>query len=95
MLHQFNPSTEEETLEAEQTASAAENHLVLFNDDVNTFDHVITSLVEICNHDMLQAEQCTLIVHYNGKCAVKNGGFKDLVPMRDALCDRGLSAVIQ
>ncbi|MBK9542616.1 MAG: ATP-dependent Clp protease adaptor ClpS [Bacteroidetes bacterium] len=62
---------------------------------MNTFDFVIEALIEVCNHDTLQAEQCTYIVHYNGKCVVKSGSYSDLNPMREALCDRGLSAVIK
>jgi ATP-dependent Clp protease adaptor protein ClpS len=69
--------------------------LIIYNDDYNTFDFVIESLIEICKHDVLQAEQCTYIVHYNGKCAVKNGTYEILNPMRIALCDRGLSAVVE
>ena len=72
-----------------------ENHLVLYNDEVNTFDWVIESLIKICKHDLLQAEQCSLIVHHNGKCAVKNGVFDDLKPMKEALQERGLSATIE
>jgi ATP-dependent Clp protease adaptor protein ClpS len=68
--------------------------LVLYNDEVNTFDFVIRSLIEVCEHDPLQAEQCTHIVHYNGKCVVKSGEYDTLNPMRHALVDRGLSAVI-
>lgn len=68
--------------------------LVLYNDDVNTFDFVIQCLIEVCKHDALQAEQCTYIVHYNGKCSVKTGSYLQLNPMRQALLDRGLSAVI-
>lgn len=68
--------------------------LVLYNDDVNTFDFVIQCLIEVCKHDALQAEQCTYIVHYNGKCTVKTGSYLQLNPMRQALLDRGLSAVI-
>lgn len=68
--------------------------LILYNDDFNTFEFVIDSLVEICNHDLLQAEQCTYIIHYNGKCAVKSGTYDVLNPLRVALCDRGLSAVV-
>src|ERR1051326_5896669 len=68
--------------------------LILYNDDVNTFDYVIECLVDICKHDALQAEQCTYIVHYTGKCAVKSGSYSVLNPMREALCERGLSAVI-
>ena len=69
--------------------------LVLFNDDENTFDHVIEALIEVCEHDLVQAEQCTYIVHYNGKCSVKNGSYLKLKPMKEGLTDRGLSAVIK
>lgn len=72
-----------------------ENVIVLFNDDVNTFDHVIETLISVCNHEPLQAEQCAMIVHYKGKCDVKTGALKDLVPMCSALLDAGLSAEIQ
>lgn len=68
--------------------------LVLYNDDVHTFDYVIESLVKICNHELMQAEQCTWIVHYNGKCAVKEGDFRALRPMRQALSEKGLTAKI-
>ena len=69
--------------------------LVVFNDDVNTFDHVIESLVKVCKHEVEQAEQCTWIIHYNGKCQVKRGEFEKLEPMCVALLDRGISAEIQ
>lgn len=69
--------------------------LVMYNDDYNTFEFVIESLVDICKHDLLQAEQCTYIIHYNGKCAVKSDTYDVLNPMRIALCDRGLSAVVE
>jgi len=72
-----------------------ENHLVLYNDEVNTFDFVIESLVEICKHDRLQAEQCTYLVHYRGRCSVKNGPVKKLKPMCEAFHDRGLTASIE
>ena len=78
----------------DEKKEARARDLVLFNDDVNTFEHVIESLVEICNHDLLQAEQCTYIVHYNGKCVVKSDTYLKLKPMKEGLCDRGLSAVI-
>ncbi len=68
--------------------------LVVYNDDINTFDHVINSLIKVCKHDTIQAEQCTWIIHYNGKCAVKKGEFKKLKPMRDALCEKGIDAKI-
>ena len=71
-----------------------ENQLIVFNDDVNTFDFVIESLIKICNHEQIQAEQCTFIIHYNGKCSVKQGSYNKLRPMCEALLDRGLSALI-
>jgi len=69
--------------------------LVVYNDDVNSFDHVIESLVKVCRHDSIQAEQCTHIIHYKGKCQVKRGTFTKLEPMCTALLDRGISAVIE
>lgn len=69
--------------------------LIVFNDDVNTFDHVIESLIKVCSHDTIQAEQCTWIIHHNGKCQVKRGSYERLEPMCTALLDRGISAEIQ
>lgn len=69
--------------------------IVLYNDDVNTFDWVIESLVDVCEHEVLQAEQCAFLVHYKGKCAVKKGTLEDLEPRCTSLLDRGLSAEIQ
>lgn len=71
-----------------------QRELVLFNDDVNTFDFVIDSLISICNHTLEQAEQCTILVHYKGKCTVKTGEYEKLKPKCLALLDRGLSAEI-
>ena len=71
-----------------------QNVIVLYNDDVNTFDHVIETLVRVCDHEPLQAEQCALLVHYKGKCDVKTGELADLIPMCSALLDAGLSAEI-
>jgi ATP-dependent Clp protease adaptor protein ClpS len=70
------------------------NEIVLFNDDVNTFDHVIDTLIRVCNHDELQAEQCALLVHYKGKCTVKTGSFDELKPQCSQLLEAGLSAEI-
>ena len=70
------------------------NEIVLFNDEVNTFDFVIDSLIEVCDHTLEQAEQCTLLVHYKGKCIVKTGEYKDLKPRCSQLLTRGLSAEI-
>lgn len=77
-------------LEAEDELRA----LVVYNDDVNTFDHVITTLIDVCGHEPQQAEQCTLLIHYKGKCAVKNGTYEELEPMCSAIHDRGISADI-
>jgi ATP-dependent Clp protease adaptor protein ClpS len=70
-------------------------HLVVHNDEVNTFDWVIQSLIEICRHSMEQAEQCALIIHFKGKYAVKQGSDELLGPMREALVDRGINATIE
>lgn len=71
------------------------NEIILYNDDVNTFDHVIETLIRVCEHDALQAEQCALLVHYKGKCVVKTGSYDELRPKCSALLDAGLSAEIQ
>ena len=73
----------------------SENKIVLFNDEVNTFDHVIDMLVDVCEHTPIQAEQCSLIVHYKGKCNVKTGEYKDLEPRCSKLLEAGLTAEIQ
>ena len=70
------------------------NEIVLFNDDVNTFEHVIETLVAVCEHTSEQAEQCAILVHYKGKCTVKTGSMKELVPKCLLLLDAGLSAEI-
>ncbi len=88
-------SPEEALLEEVQLETGFVRQLILHNDDVNTFDHVILSLVDICEHEPIQAEQCAMIVHYNGKCSVKRGTFDQLEPKCTALLERGLSADIQ
>lgn len=70
------------------------HEIILFNDDVHTFDFVIDSLMEICEHTLEQAEQCTFLVHYKGKCAVKSGEYDDLKPRCTRLLQKGLSAEI-
>jgi len=71
-----------------------DNILVLFDDNVNTFDHVIDLLVKVCNHDAIQAEQCATLVHHTGKCAVKKGELKELTIMGEILADSGLTVEI-
>jgi ATP-dependent Clp protease adaptor protein ClpS len=68
--------------------------LIVWNDDVNTFDWVIESLVDVCEHEEVQAEQCALIIHHKGKCGVKRGSFDELRPKAEALIDRGIQATI-
>lgn len=82
----------EEVLIEEETVN--QNEIVLFNDDVNTFDYVIETLVDVCEHSPQQAEQCSLIVHYKGKCTVKTGEYEDLKPRCSRLLQAGLSAEI-
>jgi ATP-dependent Clp protease adaptor protein ClpS len=68
--------------------------LMVFNDEVNTFEFVIDTLIDVCEHTPEQAEQCTLLIHYKGKCSVKNGSWEELVPMRNEICRRGISAEV-
>ncbi|MCL8008354.1 ATP-dependent Clp protease adaptor ClpS [Gelidibacter japonicus] len=70
------------------------NEIVLYNDDVNTFDHVIDTLIYACDHTPEQAEQCSILVHYKGKCTVKTGSYEDLKPRCTMLLEAGLSAEI-
>jgi ATP-dependent Clp protease adaptor protein ClpS len=73
-----------------------ENHqLIVYNDEVNTFEFVILTLMEVCEHTAEQAEQCTLQIHFKGKCGVKTGAMEDLVSMRNEICRRGISAEIE
>ncbi|UZO79247.1 ATP-dependent Clp protease adaptor ClpS [Aquimarina sp. ERC-38] len=90
-------SVQEEVLEEvlEQVTEKNNNQIVLFNDDFNTFDHVIEMLIVACDHSALQAEQCAMLVHYKGKCTVKTGGYEDLVPRCSKLLEAGLTAEIQ
>jgi ATP-dependent Clp protease adaptor protein ClpS len=68
--------------------------LILFNDDVNSFDFVIDSLIEVCDHDPEQAEQCATIAHFKGKCGIKSGTLSELTPMNNELNSRGISTVL-
>lgn len=88
--------TQWQTHESEDVAVAEESnhHLIVWNDDVNTFDWVIESLVDVCGHEAMQAEQCALIIHHKGKCGVKKGDFDFLRPQAEALIERGIQATI-
>lgn len=76
------------------TKEKQNNEIVLYNDDVNTFDHVIDTLIYACEHTPEQAEQCSLLVHYKGKCTVKTGPYEELEPRCSKLLEAGLSAEI-
>ncbi|MBN8703883.1 MAG: ATP-dependent Clp protease adaptor ClpS [Bacteroidetes bacterium] len=69
--------------------------LVIYNDEVNTFDHVIESLMDVCKHEQTQAVQCTYLIHFKGNCVVKNGEYKKLKPMYEALQERKLTVKIE
>jgi ATP-dependent Clp protease adaptor protein ClpS len=88
---EFDVLEQEETLVIEQK----ERSIVVYNDDVNTFDFVIETLIRYCGHETEQATQCTYLIHYKGKCAVKNGSFKSLKPICEALLESGLTAKIE
>lgn len=81
-----------DVMEAVETTDLMD--LVVFNDDVNTFDHVIATLIRVCHHTPEQAEQCTFLIHHKGKCAVKSGSFEFLTPFREAICEAGIDARI-
>ena len=89
-------STKEKVLEKVKTETKKQkNHeIVLYNDDHNTFDHVIETLIAACDHNAQQAEQCAILVHYKGQCTVKPGAYTDLKPRCSKLLDAGLSAEI-
>lgn len=90
-------STQEKVLEELDISEliSGQSEIILYNDDVNTFDHVIDTLMEVCDHTSEQAEQCAMLVHYTGKCTVKTGEYEKLKPMCSNLLDRGLSAEIK
>ncbi len=71
-----------------------QHEIIIFNDDIHTFDFVIDSLIDVCQHSLEQAEQCTILIHYKGKCTVKTGEYKELKPRCSKLLELGLSAEI-
>jgi len=87
--------TKKEKTTLEKSLKSKVYMLMLYNDEVNTFDHVIDTLVKVCGHSKEQAEQCTFLVHYMGKCDVKRGGLKELRPLLLALGEKGLTAEIK
>ena len=93
MAHQFD--TYEQLANDTDVAVETPYQLIVWNDDVNTFDWVIETLVEVCKHTYEQAEQCAYIIHFHGKYAVKNGSYEELEPMCTAITDRGINATIE
>lgn len=92
----FHNNTEWQTQEDADVAVLADeiHSLIVWNDEVNTFDWVIESLMDVCEHSPEQAEQCAMIIHHNGKYGVKRGSFDFLQPRAEALIDRGIQATI-
>lgn len=95
----FPRSTQTDPLKQQDTDVLTEEisgfNLIVWNDEVNTFEWVITTLIEICKHTEEQAEQCALLIHTQGKYAVKQGSYEALKPMCEAICDRGINATIE
>lgn len=91
----YNGLTKEKRSESVLVEEVISKNLVVYNDHVNTFDYVIESLIKVCKHDVVQAEQCTYLIHYKGKCAVKTGEYDELESMCTALLDRNITAEIE
>ncbi|WP_346237851.1 ATP-dependent Clp protease adaptor ClpS [Niabella insulamsoli] len=77
------------------TATASSCQLIVWNDEVNTFEWVIETLMEVCGHNFEQAEQCSLFIHFKGKYAVKQGDYDHLKPMCEAILERGINATVE
>ena len=93
----MNPATDYDILELEdvETLTVDPYQLIVWNDDVNTFEWVIETLVDVCGHSYEQAEQCAYIIHFNGKYAVKKGSYENLRPKCDAILERGINATVE
>lgn len=90
-----NPFTQFEEEANALTATVSSCQLIVWNDEVNTFDWVIETLMDICGHSFEQAEQCSVFIHYKGKYAVKDGLYDDLKPMCEAILERGINATVE
>lgn len=90
----YNPQELEQSEIETAEITLDEKSIVIYNDDFNTFEHVIDTLIKVCKHTQEQAEQSTWLVHYKGKCAVKNGEYDILLPMRNAIREAGIDAKI-
>ena len=94
-IFSYDTDLDTEVLEETEVLETRGYSLVVWNDEVNTFDWVIETLIDVCGHDSIQAEQCTLIIHFNGKCSVKEGSYEDLKPMCDEITNRKIGATIE
>ena len=92
---QHELDTDSDVLTAHEDVAVEDKQIVVYNDDFNTFDHVINSLIKVCKHDPIQAEQCTFLIHHKGKCSVKKGSYEKLEPICTALLERGITAEIE
>ncbi len=91
---EFDYEVEEVVEVAEDQGNEDLKSLVVYNDDFNTFEHVTNTLIKVCKHDVQQAEQCTYLIHYKGRCAVKSGNYQKLKPMREGISEAGIKAAI-
>ena len=89
------PFEDTDVLDLSKTGTERAWKLIVWNDEVNTFEWVIETLIEVCGHEHEQAEQCAWLIHNRGKYAVKNGSYEILKPMCDAITDRGIGATIE
>jgi ATP-dependent Clp protease adaptor protein ClpS len=95
MIRNENTKTIEQILQEIKTESVKTHRLILYNDDVNSFDWVLMSLIEICGHTPEQAEQITMLAHYKGKTEAKVGEFDDMLAMKNGLNDRKIEATVE
>lgn len=93
--HTYNPDLAPDSDVDVLTETESNYSLIVWNDEVNTFEWVIETLIEICGHQQEQAEQCAMLIHTKGKYAVKNGSYDELKPQRDAITDRKIGATIE
>ncbi len=90
----YNNPLHQEAFEVE-VLDSSRYALIVWNDDVNTFDWVIKTLIEVCKHEPEQAEQCAILIHFTGKTDVKRGSFEELKTMCEAIIDRGIGATVE
>jgi ATP-dependent Clp protease adaptor protein ClpS len=94
-IYNILPGTKQEFETDTLTLTEEPCRLIVWNDEVNTFEWVIETLIQICHHNQEQAEQCAMIIHTKGKYAVKEGSYEDLKPMCDAITERGIGATVE